>query len=328
MSHASVVHSDLEPWWDVWLPARYHERRAAGDGIATLLAHDSSGDALAIAARATAALGMRRAALVLAADALDRGGNEAEFLAIHTDARGEYWAGRRIAGEQRNGRRADAACDLAARLVNARRPDDAMRAIERALEIQPDHGEARTWRRRTHDTRGRARIRHASMPLPEHGWISDVRMRRRVLGLAHPDWAPPHRALGRLQDMGIHERWFASEAELAVLPVVHPWVALEVAADELRECAIDGADPRLDFLAHRVWEEAQCAGWKLEAATLIAQCAVAYPRDIQRAASVCAEVGILDAWETRLRRACRRPEVLALVPHQAWDRPPSDTVPE
>jgi tetratricopeptide (TPR) repeat protein len=278
----AVVATDLpppiDPWWDLYLPATFGEVDAVLDALE--LAEASAplldrGDLYAVAARAFAVLGRPKEAERLAAQAFQLGGAEADALATYTSPDGLARCRGRLAGAERPGVRADAACDLAARhLIDGNLPG-ARAAVAQALAACPDHGEAGRWVRLLEEpadlgpalvfARDQRRTRAPRtvadrdvldlVPCRRTGWLSAERFHRRILGVPPREtWAHPRSALGHLQDAGIGVFFFALDWELGGLKADHPVVELEVLADVARARVDEGRDA----LPHcrRLWEAA------------------------------------------------------------------------
>jgi hypothetical protein len=248
----------IDPWWDLYMPATFGEIDAVLDALESVdlsLPLAARGDCYAVGARAFAVLGRPVESDRLAEQAFRIGGTEAEALATFVCPDGIQRAERRLAGGGRAGLRADAACDLAARLCQAGEMAAASDAVDRGLATCPSHGEARRWarffaeaddvgalvkaaldpRRARWPDGAAARDAIELLPVRRSGWLSVERYNRRVLGTPPPEaWAPAGSALGRLQDAGVGTCFFALDREYATLPAAHPLVAQELAADALR----------------------------------------------------------------------------------------------
>ena len=190
--------SELDPWWDLYLPASFGEVAGVLDlleQIETFAPKGREGDYFAVGARALAVLGQHREADRFARRAFHLGGAEADALATLVGEGAIAIAERRIAEGEVPGDRADAACDLAVLRLRAGDLAGAALAVARAVEECPDHAEAARWSRflaesrdavklarLAPDPRRARRARTATqhdavdlVPTRRTGWVSAVR---------------------------------------------------------------------------------------------------------------------------------------------------------
>ena len=257
---------DLDPWWDIFLPA------LCGDAAAALHAVDRAvreggevgGDLLAVAARACFVLGLPVQARRFLGMAWVEGGEEAERLAILVGPESRGTAERWVASRRPAPIRADVACDLAARRLNDGDEPGALQAAQRALAILPEHREAQRWlrflsagepvgavwrqarhERSTPSPRVLQRDADALAPLRSGGYLSQERLRRRLYGVAG-NVVPVSLStgLGALAAAGVQTLRFTWSYVYARLPPTDPRVALELLADDVVSLVGEGRDPR------------------------------------------------------------------------------------
>lgn len=255
----------VDPWLDVYLPARLGERARA---LAALerASEVGGGAALdAVGARALAVLGDAAGAEVRARRAFAAGGEEAAALAVWFGTARRERARWRVERCRSPGLAADAGCDLAALALEEGDAAEARSAILAARGACPDHAEAGRWRRMLREaddpvalwrtarapTRRLRRDRVELRPTAALGWVAPERFRRRVLGRGGGPMASPRTGLGRLQHAGVGGTWFGLPPEQRRWPAEHPRVELELAADRLIALVDEGRDATLAALALR-----------------------------------------------------------------------------
>lgn len=249
----------LDPWWDVYLPATLGERDLV---LRLLQPMPENRDLLAIGARALEVLGMNIEARRFATRAIQKGGMEALSLATFMAPDGETIARLRMAAEHTPGRQADAACDRAILSLRRGNLQTALNCIKEAQSICPDHLETAHWWRffeeSTNPLEAFRRQRFSAkqvhvpeghdmmelLPTRQTGWLSPERFHRRVLGLPERNWHPMRSALGRLQNAGVRELYFALPSEYACKPADWGLVELELLADTLQSTLSETRDGR------------------------------------------------------------------------------------
>lgn len=296
--------SDVDPWFDLYLPAILGESAQVRAALADL--GDADGTVLAVAARALEVLGMALEARRYAHRAMEKGGDEALALTTFLGSDGDALTVLRMRLAKEPGRRADAACDRAVLALRRGNTEVARRWVRLAQELCPDHCEAARWLRfldetvsptrttrryqRDHRVARATHGRDVAELFPERarGWLSVERLRRRVRndGMI---WHSSACALGRLQNAGVREYYFALRQELVVLPAGHRLATLELLADRLVSLAEEGRDgvgtaEQLLEQARRMDDTARA-----DAAALIAGLSLGQP-----SLAPCARQGVAD----------------------------------
>lgn len=254
---------DVDPWWDVFLPALHRDEPQALEAGVRLLAavpRDGWGDAAAVVARALFALGRAQEGRLMAARAWQAGGEEASRLAVLLAPDGPAQALALIRSGRARGIRADVACDLAARRAGEGDLAAAGAAIDLARAICPDHLEAAHWKRLLAGgeeavravvaARRRASVAvglwlrdaDALVPLRSAGYLSEERLRRRILGVA-AGGGRPGPALHRLAQAGVTQLRFGFPHQYARRSADDPAVVLELAAEHLVALHAERRDP-------------------------------------------------------------------------------------
>ena len=243
-----------DPFETILAPALRGEDATTRTRIAAIPA--AAGDPwFAVAARAMWALGEPTAGRRAMHRALDQGGPQADALAsLACPDPSAPLARRRAATDPAI--RADAACDLAWRHLQAGDRGAAAGAIEHALHDAPHHAEARHWWDWLQSpgepvqavialsrSRPAPRDARALCPQPSLGWFSPERWWRRVVGGLWSRPAPGGSALRRLQAWGIVSRALGSELAYARMPQAHPRVLAERALDRAQSRARQGRCP-------------------------------------------------------------------------------------
>lgn len=254
---------DIDPWWDVFLPAVCGDSAPALDAMEVAV-RDGGGDVLAVAARACFVLGCGVQARRFLTLALAAGGDEVDRLAVLLGADGRRVAANWLLSRRPAPIRADVACDLAARCFGEGDARGANEAIDTALAMAPEHREAQRWRRflafgeegaaawrqarRTRPAgapRTCQRDADALAPLRAGGYLCDERLRRRLYGVAGGlAAARGSTGLGHLAAAGVQTLRFTWSYVYARLPLTDPRVALELLADDVASLVDEGRDPR------------------------------------------------------------------------------------
>lgn len=257
---------DLDPWWDLFLPALCGDVGPALHAVDVAVRDDGEmdGDLLAVAARACFVLGFPVQARRFLGMALVEGGEEAERLAVLVGMEARRTAERWVMSRRPAPVRADVACDLAARCLNEGDEAGAQEAVRAALAILPGHREAQRWsrflsagepvgpvwrqarrERSTPSPRALQRDADALAPLRSGGYLSQERLRRRLYGVAG-NLVPVSLStgLGALAAAGVQTLRFTWSYVYARLPPTDPRVALELLADDVVSLVGEGRDPR------------------------------------------------------------------------------------
>jgi hypothetical protein len=285
---------ELDPWWDIYIPATLGEEARVRAAIASMTLPD--GNMLAVASRAMEVLQRVIEARRLANRALQGDGVEVRALATFVMASGEEIARQRLWEEALPGHRADAGCDLAVLCLKRGNLEAAVEALQEGQKSCPLHLETRRWQRFLAEDpdpvatarrfgRGLRQPREACgrditvlFPVRRSGWLSTERFRRRVMtGLGQGRWLGSGSALGQLQNIGVGECYFATPREYSSLKAAHVLVELEVLADQLL-CLCEEERPVLEqahMLVHQAAGLDQVAS--ADAAGLVASAATQRP---------------------------------------------------
>jgi hypothetical protein len=285
----------MDPWWNIYLPARMGEHEVALTAIALVLgsAEAEDGDVLAVVARALYACRDPRAE-GLARRAFQHGGEEALRLSVFVSPSGARVpeAFNRLAAATA----ADVLCDRASRALLDGDGQQARDWIDTALNRFPEHAEARRWSRFLKDASDLpACVRYASarrtrrpdasvmrdavalLALPNNGFVAPDRWQRRhsALGFAVVRGS----ALERVHAAGVAPRLLTPRA-LARLDALSPSADLELGLDEAVSLVHEGRPARAAI--RRVLEDAArfsapllssatavCAGLAMREASLV-----------------------------------------------------------
>lgn len=246
----------LDPWWDVFFPARMGERAHAEAAIDELLAAAPDGDTLAICARALFTTGEGFRAERLAIRALHAGGHEAERLAVVHRVDGRDRVAGVLSRTRRPGIRAEVWCDLASRCLLEGDVPAARAAIDAAAQTLPDHLETRRWQRFLQEAvQPQACFQQATRRAPpvdaaalrdafalvghrKNGFMAAERWDRRHQ--VDATFAPRGSAWERLCEAGLGRALIFPERELAGLPAADPAAVLELLVSETRSLVSEG----------------------------------------------------------------------------------------
>ncbi len=250
----------LDPWWDVFLPARMGEGVFVDHAVDDILAVDPTGDTLAICARALFARFDGPRAERLAAASLELGGFEADRLAISLAPDGLDRAPLLAAATRGLGLRAEIWCDVAARSLLEGDLPGARDAVDRARAALHEHAETQRWMRflrEAADPRAcfeqATRVRTAqpeaapmrdAMALVAHrknGFVCAERWQRR--SPTDPP-TPTGSALARLRAAGIPRARLFPERALARRDRLDPATDLELMLDGAQSLVLEGRPAR------------------------------------------------------------------------------------
>lgn len=245
MTLAPIDSTTLDPWRDLYMPAWLGDTDELRTGLRRVpsLPASSVGDGWAIAARALAVLGEHTEAERRFRLAVARGGPEVDALRALRE-RDEAWILARHQTAPTAGERGDAACDLAAMMMERGDVLSARQAIREARRACLDHLEAARWMRFLTDCPAPAAVWRepgsarpwagdveALRPCRANGWIGEERLRRRKSAEVQ---APPEGTAGRrLWNAGAMGYWFALPDEYDRLDAAHPLIGLELRAETL-----------------------------------------------------------------------------------------------
>lgn len=274
---------DLDPWWDIYLPALHGDRGPALQAVDRALSgasEEQAGDVAAVAARALFTLGEGVEATRVAARAIGLGGREAERLAVFLAPRGRDRGLSLLRAGGSRGERADIACDLAARCLLEGEVGPALAAVATARAVCPEHREAAHWerflrgeeacvtalrnaRRRPRPSRERL-LRDAELlaPLRSRGFVSEERLRRRLLGVSGAEPGAGTGALRQLADAGVQTLRFAFPHLARRAAPDAPLVVLELLADDVVTLGGEGRDP--SRAVAELWAAAAAVDARLE----------------------------------------------------------------
>ena len=251
----------IDPWWNIYLPARMGEHEVALTAIGLVLgsADAEDGDVLAVVARALYACRDPRAE-GLARRAFQHGGEEALRLSVFVSASGARApeAFNRLSAATA----ADVLCDRASRALLDGDGQLAKDWINAALTRFPEHAEARRWGRFLKDASDLpACVRYASarrtrrpaaavtaagdavalLALPCNGFVAPERWERRHSALAFV--VVRGSALERLHAAGVAPRLLTPRV-LARLDARSPSADLELGLDEAVSLVQEGRPAR------------------------------------------------------------------------------------
>jgi len=251
----------IDPWWDLYLPARCGEAPPVLEAVEAALRSGGPPDLLAVAVRALAALGRLREARALHLDLAGADSAELDRLDVLLGAHPDRALVRLQRRHLPPGLLADACCDRSARALIEGDLGRARALVGEVCNRPQDHAEAGRWSRflaASPDPVGAYRAAVAGRALgadpagrdavalaisAERGWVSEVRMQRRLL--AAPSFAPrAGSALARLADAGVPGGVFADVPHLGRVPASSPLVPLESLADLVASLVEEGRDAR------------------------------------------------------------------------------------